>query len=109
MQKLEKETEIKEITTKIIQQLDKVSSDPEMLNHPKLKADLIKDIQKLKKTNNLDKITASLCQEISWDYLANSKDFPKSVINLYYHLRQEEAKYDGVAWSSVQAGLTWFE
>lgn len=109
MNKLEKYGAIEAIYNELDEQLTQVSNSSDIERRMDLKKMIMMDKQKLEKTENIDLISTAICQQISDQYLNNPKAFPKSLIDLYYHVRTERAKYDGVEWSTVQAGLTWFE
>ncbi|GEO63128.1 bacteriocin immunity protein [Companilactobacillus nantensis] len=90
-------------------QLKEVARDPAMKKRPDLQVIVDQDIKILEQTDNLDKLAPKLFQQISTRYIEEPKDFPKSLIELYYWARVETNKYDAVEWSDVQAGTNWLE
>ncbi|KRO00783.1 hypothetical protein [Companilactobacillus kimchiensis] len=107
MRSQEKQEELEEIAGKIEQELKVVYNDPQLEKRPDLKIFVSRCIKQFQKKLDIDCISSVLCQQISEKYLANSKDFPKSLIELYYQTRVEKSEYDGLNWSATQAGLVW--
>lgn len=109
MNKLEKYGAIEVIYNEIDDQLEQVANSSDIDKRLDLKKMVTLDKTRLEKTENIDLIAAAICQQIGAAYLLNPKAFPQSLIKLYYLVRKEQLKYDSLEWSSVQAGLTWFE
>ena len=104
-----KEHEVNEMNLELMQRLTDVYNDPEIEKRADIKKMLKKYFQQFKETQDVDLVLPLLCQQISKEYILDSRNFPKSVIELYFVLRVIDNKYDGIEWSSMQAGLTWFE
>jgi len=104
-----KDVRLEEFVAEFIVQMKEVAADPAMKKRPDLKAIVIQDIKILEKNENLDKLAPKLFQEISTKYIESPKDFPKSLIELYYWARVETNKYEALAWSDVQAGTDWLK
>jgi len=89
--------------------LREVALDPAMKKRPDLQSIIDQDIKILEQADNLDKLAPKLFQQISTKYIESPKDFPKSLIELYYWARVETNKYEALAWSDVQAGTDWLK
>jgi len=103
------ERKITVLNQEIKQTLNAVYNNPDMEKRADLKEILEKYIDKLNDNQKIDLILPLLYKRIAAEYLSNSKNFPKSLIELYYQIRVISSKYDGLEWSDMQAGLTWFE
>ncbi|MFC6177022.1 bacteriocin immunity protein [Companilactobacillus huachuanensis] len=104
-----KDMRLDEFITEFIEQMKEVANDPAMAKRPDLKAIVVQDIKILEKNEDLHRLAPKLFQEISIKYIESPKDFPKSLIDLYYWARVETNKYEALAWSNVQAGTDWLE
>jgi len=109
MNKTIRDEQINKCIEEFIVQLKEVADDPVIEKRPDLKEIVIQDIKILEKNENLGKLAPKLFQEISTKYIENPKDFPKSLIDLYYWARVETNKYEALVWSDVQAGIDWPE
>jgi len=89
--------------------LREVALDPAMKKRPDLQTIIDQDIKILERTDNLERLAPKLFQQISARYIEEPKDFPKSLIELYYWARVETNKYEALMWSDVQAGTNWLE
>lgn len=97
-----------EKVSQMMDQLSAVYSDPAIEKRPDLKKMILKYAQELDKDGNADLIASRLCKEITLQYLENKKDFPKSLMNLYFKSKGKEAKYDGTALAAMLQGTVWF-
>lgn len=109
MNKYAKQVELDKISDTILNQLNEVSLDPMIKKRPDLQEMVGKYIQELQTNENFDSIVEKLCKSIGWSYMINNQDYPQSLIRLYYQIRVEGLKYEGINWSATQTGLTWFE
>lgn len=88
--------------------LDSAYNDININKRPDLKKMILEYATELEKTEDVDLLSSRLCKRISIEYLENKKDFPKSVIDLYYFSRGKGEKYDAIALSAIMAGSIWF-
>ena len=109
MNKTEQRQEIVVVNQEIMQELNNAYNNPDMEKRPDLKKILGESIKQLEKNHKVDLVLSSLYKRIAAEYLLDSKNFPKSLVELYYAVRMVGSKYDGLEWSDMQAGLTWFE
>lgn len=109
MEQAEKQREKQTIADKLHEQLEYVNTDLIKTSREKIKAKIIADIEELEQTGDVDKVSSIIFQQISDEYLRQPKDFPESLVKLYFRIRVERDKYDSLNWGPVQAGLDWFE
>lgn len=98
------EKNIKEMMNK----LDLAYNDPAINKRPDLKKMVLSYATELNKNGNVDLLSSKLCKRISLEYIQNKKDFPKTIIDLYYSCKGHETKYDGIAMSAILGGTVWF-
>lgn len=109
MNKLGRKQEIDKITVEIIERTELVLADPGFEKRPDLKELVQQYLEQFQTNNNVETSLKDFCDRIGWEYLANNKDFPQLLVELYYQLRVQDSEYDSVNFSATQAGLTWFE
>lgn len=109
MNKVERQQELAEIDSKVKEDLEDVFNNPDTDSRPDLKKMIDEYLQQLETTHDVDEVAPELCQRIAQEYITNNKNFPMSIVDLYYKLRIMDSRYDGVKWSDTQAGLIWFE
>jgi len=109
MNKQLRNTMLEAFIDEFLVRLREVALDPAMKKRPDLQSIIDQDIKILEQADNLDKLAPKLFQQISTKYIESPKDFPKSLIELYYWARVETNKYEALAWSDVQAGTDWLK
>jgi len=109
MNKTEQQHELAEIDQELISRLNDVYNDADLEKRVDIKNMLNGYLEQLRQTKNVDLVLPLLCKQISHEYILNSNNFPKSVVELYFTLRMISSKHDSIEWSSMQAGLSWFE
>ncbi|GEO56982.1 bacteriocin immunity protein [Companilactobacillus bobalius] len=109
MNKTEKQRELREIDLKLLDRLEDAYNGLEVERWTKLKKVLGQFINELKNQQNIDQISSLICKYIASEYMKDSENFPKALIDLYYEARRINSKCEGIEWSATQAGLTWFE
>lgn len=83
--------------------------DPAVQENQKLERMIQQALSILESTGNIDQVNDLLCIQISNAWLTSTKQLPKSIVELYFQIKQIDSEYDGVVNSATQSGLTWFE
>jgi len=109
MNKTEQRQKITAANQEIMQELNNAYNNPDMEKRSDLKEILGKAIKQLENNHKVDLVLPLLYKRIAAEYLLDSKNFPKSLVELYYAIRVVSSKYDALEYSDMQAGLTWFE
>lgn len=109
MNRTEKQRELGEIDSKLLDRLENAYNSLEVERRMELKKVLGQFINKLKNQQNIDQVSSLICKYIASEYMKDSVNFPKPLIDLYYEARRINSKCEGIEWSATQAGLTWFE
>ncbi|GEO78628.1 bacteriocin immunity protein [Companilactobacillus mindensis] len=109
MNKTAEKRTVEKIDREMLQKLEDTYNNPDMEKRPDLKKIIQTALKEFQQTENVDQVVPKLFRQIANNYIEDPKNFPESLIELYYQCRMLVVKYDGVEWSDVQAGLTWFE
>lgn len=97
----------KEKIEKTMDFLSSTYQDPQVKGNPELEKMIFTAAHDLEKQGDANLIAAQLCDEIAIYVLGHQRDCPRSLIDLFNHLKPAAAKYKGIAVSCMMMPI-WF-